>query len=31
MFHEYAPLAAFIGLYLAIAGSAAFGYKPSLL
>lgn len=31
MFHEYAPLAAFIGLILAIAGSAAFGQKPSLL
>ena len=31
MFHQYAPLAAFIGLILAIAGSAAFGQKPSLL
>lgn len=31
MFHQYAPLAAFIGLLLAIAGSAAFGHKPSLL
>lgn len=31
MFHQYAPLAAFIGLLLAIAGSAAFGKKPSLL
>ena len=31
MFHEYAPLVAFIGLILAIAGSAAFGQKPSLL
>lgn len=31
MFHEYAPLAAFIGLILAIAGSAAFGHRPSLL
>lgn len=31
MFHEYAPLAAFIGLILAIAGSAAFGQRPSLL
>lgn len=31
MFHEYAPLAAFIGLILAIAGSAAFGQKPSRL
>lgn len=30
MFHQYAPLAAFIGLLLAIAGSAAFGHKPSL-
>lgn len=31
MFHEYAPLAAFGGLILAIAGSAAFGQRPSLL
>ena len=31
MFHQYAPLAAFIGLILVIAGSAAFGQKPSLL
>jgi fatty acid desaturase len=31
MFHEYAPLAAFAGLILAIAGSAAFGQRPSLL
>lgn len=31
MIHQYAPLAAFIGLILAIAGSAAFGRKPSLL
>lgn len=31
MFHQYAPLAAFIGLILAIAGSAAFGQRPSLL
>ena len=31
MYHQYAPLAAFIGLILAIAGSAAFGQKPSLL
>lgn len=31
MFHQYAPLAAFIGLILAIAGSVAFGHKPSLL
>lgn len=31
MFHEYAPLAAFIGLILAIAGSAAYGQKPSWL
>ena len=30
MFHEYAPIAAFIGLILAIAGSAAFGQRPSL-
>ena len=31
MFHEYAPLAAFIGLILVIAGSAAFGQRQSLL
>lgn len=31
MFHEYAPVAAFIGLILAIAGSAMFARKPSLL
>lgn len=31
MFHEYAPLVACIGLLLAIAGSAAYGQKPSLL
>ena len=31
MFHEYAPLAAFIGLILAIAGSAMFVRKSSLL
>lgn len=31
MYHHLAPLAAFIGLILAIAGSAAFGRKPSLL
>lgn len=31
MFHQYAPLAAFIGLILAIAGSAMFASKPSLL
>ena len=31
MFHEYAPLAAFIGLMLAIAGSAMFAQKPSTL
>lgn len=31
MFHEYASLAAFIGLILAIAGSAMFAHKPSLL
>lgn len=31
MFHEYAPLAAFIGLIIAIAGSAMFAQKPSLL
>lgn len=29
MFHQYAPLAAFIGLILAIAGSAMFARKPS--
>lgn len=31
MFHEYAPLAAFIGLILAIAGSMAFGQRSGLL
>lgn len=31
MYHQYAPLAAFIGLILAIAGSAMFVRKPSLL
>lgn len=31
MFHQYAPIVAFIGLMLAIAGSVAFGQKPSLL
>lgn len=31
MYHHLAPLAAFIGLILAIAGSAAFEHKPSLL
>lgn len=31
MFHQYAPLAAFVGLMLAIAGSAMFARKPSLL
>lgn len=31
MFHQYAPLAAFIGIILAIAGSAMFARKPSLL
>lgn len=31
MYHHLAPLAAFIGLILAIAGSARFGQKPSLL
>lgn len=31
MLHQYAPLAAFIGLILAIAGSAMFARKPSLL
>lgn len=31
MYHHLAPLAAFIGLILAIAGSAAYGHKPSLL
>lgn len=29
--HHLAPLAAFIGLILAIAGSAAFGHRPNLL
>ena len=31
MYHKYAPLAAFIGLFLAIAGSAMLARKPSLL
>lgn len=31
MYHHLAPLAAFIGLLLAIAGSVAFGQKPSPL
>lgn len=31
MFHQYAPLVSFIGLILAIAGSAMFAQKPSLL
>lgn len=31
MFHQYAPLAAFIGLILAIAGSAMLARKTSLL
>lgn len=31
MYHHLAPIAAFIGLMLAIAGSVAFGQKPSLL
>ena len=31
MYHHLAPLAAFVGLILAIAGSAAFGQKPRLL
>lgn len=31
MYHHLAPLAAFIGLILVIAGSVAFGQKPSLL
>lgn len=31
MYHQYAPLAAFIGLILAIAGSAMFARKHSLL
>lgn len=31
MYHHLAPLAAFIGLILAIAGSAMFGQKPRLL
>lgn len=31
MFHQYAPLVAFIGLLLAIAGAASFGQRPSLL
>lgn len=31
MFHKYAPLAAFIGLILAIAGAAMLASKPGLL
>lgn len=31
MCHQYAPLAAFIGLIMAIAGSAMLAQKPSLL
>ena len=31
MYHHLAPLAAFIGLILATAGSAMFARKPSLL
>lgn len=31
MYHHLAPLAAFIGLALAITGSAMFARKPSLL
>lgn len=31
MYHHLASLAAFIGLLLAIAGSAMFGQKPSWL
>lgn len=31
MCHHLAPLAAFIGLILAVAGSAMFARKPSLL
>lgn len=31
MYHQLAPLAAFIGLILAIAGSVAFGHKSTLL
>ena len=31
MYHHLAPLVAFIGLILAIAGSAVFGRKPNLL
>lgn len=31
MYHHLAPLAAFIGLLLAVAGSAMFGQKPSRL
>lgn len=31
MYHHLAPLAAFVGLILAIAGSAMFARKPSLL
>lgn len=31
MLHQYAPLAAFVGLLIAIAGSAMLAYKPSPL
>lgn len=31
MYHHLAPLAAFIGLIIAVAGSAMFARKPSLL
>lgn len=31
MYHHLAPLAAFIGLLLAIAGSVMYGQNPSLL
>lgn len=31
MYHHLAPLAAFIGLILAVAGSAMYARKPSLL
>ena len=31
MYHQYAPLAAFGGLILAIAGTAMFARKPTLL
>lgn len=31
MLHQYAPLAAFVGLLMVIAGSVMFAQKPGLL